>query len=546
MSAREVYDGSALERDLVLGADVAIVGSGAGGGVAAEILSLAGLRVVLFEEGAYHTAADFDLRELTSFAKFYKDGGLRPTLDGSMGVAQGRTVGGSTTVNWTSCFRTPEPALRFWEEQLGLQGLAADDLEPWFERMEGRLSIRPWEGPNRNNEAMARGARKLGWQSGAIPRNVLNCLNLGYCGLGCPVDRKQSMLVTTIPAALDRGAALVTRVRAEKIEWRGDRATGVEGVTLDQRGVHPTAHRVRVEAPWVIVAAGAISGPGLLMRSRVPDPYERLGKRTFLQMHNYSLATMPERLDPFYGAPQSIYSDEFTWRDGVSGRAGFNLEAVGAQPIASMNFFKGLGSELEEFARELPYRHTMVAQIRDGFHEQSPGGEVRLRDDGSAVLDYPINDFIWDGVRSSYLVMAECQFAAGATKVRPASSDASSYRSWAEARSAIASLPLRAPNVFLNSTHPLGGCAMGAEARAGVVRADGRHHQLENLLVIDGSVFPTSLGVNPSLSIYALAARNASKLVASIAGPRQDSGSASNSSQNRTDNAAENAAHKEN
>ncbi|MCP3986606.1 MAG: GMC family oxidoreductase [bacterium] len=518
MSTHEIYSGAALERDLHLEADVVIVGSGAGGGVTAEILSQAGLRVVLLEEGAHRTSSDFDLRELSTFAKLYYDGGLRPTSDGAMGIVQGRTVGGSTTVNWTSCFRTPEQTLRFWREQLGLEGMTSADLEPWFERMEARLSIRPWEFPNLNNQAMANGAEKLGWRYGAIPRNVLNCLNLGYCGLGCPMDRKQSMLVTTVPAALDHGAAMATRVRVERLEWSGDRVTGVDAITLDETGVHPSGHRVRVEAPWVVVAAGAINTPGLLMRSEVPDPHRLLGKRTFLQMHNYSLAVMPDRLDPFYGAPQSIYSDEFTWRDGVAGRAGFNLEAVGAQPVASMNFFKGMGDDLEAFARALPHRHTMVAQIRDGFHSESPGGQVELRTDGSAVLDYPINDYIWDGVRSSYLVMAECQFAAGATEVRPATSDAAGYRSWAEARSAISSLPLRAPNVFLNSTHPLGGCGMGRDATRGVVRPDGRHHQLENLMVIDGSVFPTSLGVNPSLSIYALAARNAEKLVATIAG----------------------------
>jgi choline dehydrogenase-like flavoprotein len=254
------------------------------------------------------------------------------------------------------------------------------------------------------------------------------------------------------------------------------------------------------------------------MRSGVPDPHRRLGKRTFLQTHNYSLALMPDPVDPFYGAPQSVYTDHFTWRDGVTGRAGFNMEAAGAQPVVSMNQFKGLGTELADFARRLRSLHTLVSQIRDGFHAESVGGEVLLREDGSAVLDYPINEYIWDGVRSSYLAMAECQFAAGATSVQPACSDAGSYRTWPEARAGIAALPLRSPNVFLNSTHPLGGCAMGADPRTSVVDALGRHHQVSNLAVFDGSVFPTSLGVNPSLSIYALAARNATALAARIAG----------------------------
>jgi choline dehydrogenase-like flavoprotein len=207
--------------------------------------------------------------------------------------------------------------------------------------------------------------------------------------------------------------------------------------------------------------------------------------------------------------------DQFTWRDGAAGRAGFNMEAAGAQPVVSMNAWKGIGAEMADFASRLPYLHTLVSQIRDGFHPDSQGGEVRLEDD-RAVLDYPINDFIWDGVRSSYLAMAECQFAAGAESVHPACSDASAYRSWPEARTGIGALRLRSPNVYLNSTHPLGGCPMGPDPRTSVVGIDGRHHHVSNLAVIDGSILPTSLGVNPSLTIYALAARNATALAERI------------------------------
>ncbi len=450
------------------------------------------------------------------FARLYRDGGVRPTKDGAIAVVQGRTVGGSTTVNWTSSFRTPEPTLRSWHDHLGITGLDPEALAPWFEQIEQRLHIAPWETHNRNNELLARGAEKLGWRHGVIKRNVAGCANLGYCGVGCPVGAKQSMDVTAIPDALDHAAALVTRVRAERLILSGDRVTSIEGLALDQRGIRPTGRRVWVRPQWVVVAAGAINSPALLLRSRIPDPGRRIGKRTFLQTHNYSLALMPERVDPFFGVQQSVYMDQLTWRDGVAGRAGFNMEAAGAQPVVSMNFWKGIGTEMADFARRLPYLHTLVSQIRDGFHPDSRGGTIHLRDDGSGVLDYPINDYIWDGVRNSYLAMAECQFAAGAESVHPACCDAQGYRSWAEARAAITALRLRSPNVFLNSTHPLGGCAMGVDPRTSVVDTFGRHHHVTNLAVIDGSVFPTSLGVNPCLSIYALAARNATALTADI------------------------------
>ncbi|MFN8545423.1 MAG: GMC family oxidoreductase [Candidatus Binatia bacterium] len=512
MTERRIHVGSTLEHDLALEADVIVVGTGAGGAISAEVLAGAGLRVVMVEEGAYRRPEEVPLREPWSLSRLYREGGAIPTRDGALTVVQGRTVGGSTVVNWTSSFRTPEPTLRHWREHHGIEGLGADDLAPWFDAIEARLNIGPWQDHNRNNQLLAVGAERLGWSHAAINRNVRECAGHGTCGLGCPVGAKQSMDVTTIPAALDHGAELVTRVRAERLVLRDGRVVGVEAVALDERGLRPTGRRVHLRAPWVVVSAGAINSPALLLRSRVPDPSGRIGRRTFLQLHNYSLSFMPGAIAPFHGAPQSIYTNQFTWRDGVTGRAGFNMEVVGAQPVVSMSFWKGLGTEMADYARRLPRLHILVSQIRDGFHDDSQGGIVRLRRDGAGVLDYPITDYVWDGVRSSYLAMAECQFAAGAESVHPACSDARPYRSWGAARAGIGALTLRSPNVYVNSTHPLGGCAMGSDPRTSVVGADGRHHHVGNLYVIDGSVFPTSLGVNPCESIYALAARNATLL----------------------------------
>jgi len=512
VTAHELYAGNALENDLTLAGDVAIIGSGAGGGVTAEILARAGLRVVLVEEGAHWTARDFTLREVASFARFYHEGGVRSTRDRAIGVLQGRTVGGSTTVNWTSTLRTPPRTLRHWVEAWGLEGLGPEAMTPWFALMERRLHVAPWTDHNTNNALLARGAAALGWHHDPLPRNVRGCVGLGYCGLGCPIGAKQSMLVTTIPAALDRGAALVSRVRAERLERRGDRVVAVAGLALDARGVRPTGRRVRVEAPFFVLAGGAINGPALLLRSQVPDPYRTLGTRTFLQIHNYSIAATAAPVDGHRGAPQSVHSEQFLWRDGVSGRAGYHLEAVGAQPVGMMNFRTAFGRRLAEQARAFRHVHILVAQIRDGFHADSPGGTVTLGADGTPVLDYPLTSHLWEAVRSSYLTMAECQFAAGAATVTPATMAADPYRSWAEARTAIAGLRLRSPDTHLNSTHPLGGCAMGKDPRRTVVNGEGRHHQLANLAVIDGSVFPTSVGVNPGLSIYALAARQATRL----------------------------------
>jgi len=157
--------------------------------------------------------------------------------------------------------------------------------------------------------------------------------------------------------------------------------------------------------------------------------------------------------------------------------------------------------------------------MRDGFHPQSTGGQVSTRRDGSPILDYPISRYVWEGIRQSLLVMAEIQFAAGAKIVMPLHEDARPYRNWGDARRAIESLPMAVLRTRVASAHVMGGCAMGNDPRLSVTRGDGRHHQLENLWVFDGSVFPTSIGANPQLTIYGMVARNANRLAEQIRKP---------------------------
>ena len=236
----KVVDASRLERDLELEADVVIVGTGAGGGVAAETLAAAGLTVVLVEEGALRTSSDFRMRESEAYPELYQESAARKTRDKAINILQGRCVGGGTTVNWTSSFRTPETTLRYWAAKFGLAGFGVAELAPWFERIESRLSIAPWMvPPNANNATLAQGAKAIGIAAGSIRRNVLGCWNLGYCGMGCPTNAKQSMLVTTIPSALDKGATLVTRARAVEFRLERDRVVALACAAMDADGVRP-------------------------------------------------------------------------------------------------------------------------------------------------------------------------------------------------------------------------------------------------------------------------------------------------------------------
>lgn len=514
----EVLDGAAQEHDRSFEADVVIVGSGAGGGVTAEILVLSGLKVIIVEEGALKSSTDFKMREADAYAQLYQEGAARKTRDKAITILQGRSVGGSTTVNWTSSFRTPASTLAFWRTHHGLSNCSEDALAPWFALMEQRLGVADWTTPpNENNDLLRRGAAALGISSGFIRRNVRGCWNLGYCGMGCPTNAKQSMLVTTIPSALSNGAVLLTRMRAERLVLRGDQVSALRCSALASDGITPTGKTVTLHARHFVVAGGAINSPALLLRSNAPDPNYALGRRTFLHPTLISAGLFTQRVDAYAGAPQSVYSNHFLEQAPIDGPVGFMLEAPPLHPVILATTLAGFGAAHAETMREFPHIHGLLALLRDGFHPGSTGGSVTVQD-GAPVLHYPIENCLWDGARRALLAMAEIQFAAGARSVQPAHEMAGPYTSWAAAKKGIAELEYRAHITRIASAHVMGGCAMDADPARGVLDPDGRYRGLRNLSVHDGSIFPTSIGANPQLSIYAFAARMASALAQSLTG----------------------------
>jgi choline dehydrogenase-like flavoprotein len=509
----DITDASALRSPLTIEADVVIVGTGAGGGTAAETLSEAGLRVVLLEAGPLKTSTKFDMQERAAYRDLYEEGTGRGTKDGGMVILQGRAVGGSTTVNWTTSFRTPPETLRFWAERMGVSGCSVEEMAPFFAHMERRLNIHEWpEAPNANNAMLQRAAEKLGYSWAKIRRNVAGCLNLGYCGLGCPVDAKQSMLTTTIPAALDNEAKLVHHARVVRLLRRGDAVEGVEAEALTPNVRGTTGQKITIRAARTVLSGGAINTPALLLRSKAPDPQGLIGKRTFLHPTTLTMAIYDEAIDPFYGAPQSIYSDHFQWQSVDQGPVGFKLEVPPLQPAFAAGFYGAVGEELARSMDQLDHTQCMIALLRDGFHEQSRGGTVEIDDHGRPLVDYPLDDYLLEGVRRAWNVMTEMQFATGAKSVRPAHKQARHYSSWKEAKAAIAELDVAAHKATVGSAHVMGGCPMGDDETRSVTDCDGKFRHLDNLYVMDGSLFPTSIGANPQLSIYGLVYKLSTKL----------------------------------
>jgi len=478
-----------VDGPLELQADVCVIGSGAGGSVLAAGLAARGRRVVVLEAGPYATRADFSQVEGEAYPMLYQDRFTRATADGSISILQGRSVGGGTTVNWTTCFRTPERVQAFWKDRFGLEL----GLDPHFEAVEERLNIAEWPINNQNNEVLRRGCEALGWEWGRLRRNVLGCADSGYCGLGCPYDAKQAMLITTIQDLLDAGGTLVAECEVLGLDHDGRRVTSVHG--------RSKGHAVNVRADRVVVAGGAINSPCLLLANDI-DPNGLVGKNTFLHPVVAVGGIYDEVIAGWQGAPQSIGSHQFIEREGV----GFFMEVPPLQPMLASAGFLGFGPMQHEFMSQLAHVCSIISLMADGFHEAAPGGTVTLRADGRPHVDYPISEGLAQAMKAAHIAMARVHLAAGVKVASTLHAEPVVMETEADLER-LEDAPYGTLWHSIFTAHQMGGCRMAAAASEGVVTPDHRVNGFDNLFVVDGSVLPTSLGVNPSETLYGLAHR---------------------------------------
>ena len=507
-----IVRGDQIGRDHVLTPDVCVVGSGPGGAIMASRLADAGAEVVVLEEGGYHTKADFDMQEATAYPRLYQDRGNRATADLSIVILQGRAVGGGTVVNWTTSFRTPDDVLALWREKEGAE-LTPEALRPHFAEVEKRLGITKvdLDDVNPNNRALYDGCKKMGWSVDTIKRNVRECLRTGYCGMGCPIDAKQSATLTYLPDAVARGATIYANCRVRRIEWDGTRAQAVVGEILHPGTQRQTGRIVRVEPRELVLSCGALNTPALLLRSGLAQG--PVGKKTWLHPTVAMLAIYRDNIEGYYGAPQSVASHHFAHREP---HAGFFMEAAPIHPMLAGLAFPGIGAQLTGQMGMLPNVAVAIALMIDGFGEGEEGGTVSLRSDGAPKIDYPFGPRHIECFRAGMRTLAQAHLANGALRVSSLHMPAIVLRS--EKDLAALETATFGPNrcaVF--TAHQMGGCRMGADPARSVVRPDLRHHFIDNPWVADGSVFPTSLGVNPMESIYGVSSWAAQNVRAALA-----------------------------
>ncbi|MCW2699646.1 MAG: hypothetical protein JWQ45_1181 [Blastococcus sp.] len=486
--------------DLSVDCDVVVVGSGAGGASTAAELADGGLDVVVVEEGGYHPTASFSVDVPHALRTLYRDGGAQ-TAFGRPPVAfsEGRCVGGSTVVNGGMSFRTPDRVLQRWAGE-ELRAITPQAMEPYFERVERRLSVGPQDPASigRDSELFRAGAERNGWELIANTRNQLHCCGCNACLWGCPTGAKRSMLVTEVPRALSRGARLYADCRVERITRIGSRATGIVG-RFGPRDGAPGA-RLRVRASVVVAAGGAVQSPTLLRRSGFRSPSGRLGRNLTLHPNARVIGIFDEEVRGWHGVHQAYQVREFL-------DEGILLAAANLPPALVTLGLPHYGTELAELMAD--YNRMVVAGC---LVEDTTTGRVRSVPGVGPVVSYQLDDEGARRVVRGITLTAQTLLAAGARRVLLPLRGAPEVGSPRELDALLAG-PVAKSDLDLFSVHLMGTARMGEDPRRAVVSSFGEFHGATGLFVADASLFPGPVGVNPMETIVALAIRNAENLL---------------------------------
>ncbi|MCZ7582344.1 MAG: GMC family oxidoreductase [Deltaproteobacteria bacterium] len=491
-----MIDGAVIERDLNETADVVVVGTGAGGAVAAAELAEAGQSVIVLEEGGYHAGKDMTGDPLTMFRRLYRAGGLTGTVgNAAIPVPMGACVGGTTTINSGTCYRAPVSVLRDWERLFGLRGFGDGALDEHYADVEKFLGVKPVPEKNlgRAAELFRAGTEKLGYAGAPIPRNEKGCRATGVCAFGCPRDAKMATHVSYVPRAKKAGARVFTRCRAAAVLTDRGRAVGVVARFLGADG-RPTGHSLRVLANAVFVAAGAIHTPALLARSGLGGARSNVGRHLRIHPAVRVAATFNEKINGWKGVPQSYNVHHFT-EEGIFIQGQFAPPGVEA---VSMPFVGRRHKELVENYERLASFGALISDVSSG---RVVGGK-----NGEPMMWYWMRAEDVRKMRRAVAITARIFLAAGAREVYPCVRPFPILRTDAGV-AALERARLRASDFEMMAFHPMGTARMGRDPATSAVNPDGEHHAARGLYVADASLFPSSTKVNPQLTIMALSRR---------------------------------------
>ncbi len=503
MTAGAFRSGRDEKRDLAIDCDVVVVGSGAGGATVATELALSGLRVVVLEEGPRVPASLLGaMRPSESMRHVWRDGAVTAAIGlgdtPTVNVTMGRCVGGSSVLTGAVCFRIPDPVMSWWTSELGLDGYTPREMERYFDHVERAIHVEevPESMRSRSTRLFVLGAERKGFEVRPMRRNTRGCNGCGRCNFGCPHEAKMSVDVSYLPRAVAAGADVWSHCLVDRVLVKNGRAQGVTGRLLDRPDGAPGS-RVTVRAPRVVVACGAWHTPLLLMRSGLG--HERwVGHGMTLHPGFRVLARFDEPVEGWKGALQSAYSEAFE-------REGITLTGLFVPTGVLGATMPGVGVEHTRNAAKIGH----LAMFGGILHDEG-GATVRRAWGREPLVTYRMSPRDRARIPRIATVMAETFFEAGAREVflpvlglRGVDADGLRRVPWEK-------IPGR--RIECASQHPLGSARMGSSEHNSVVDGDGRVWNVRGLYLADGSILPTSLGVNPQLSIMSVATRVAWKM----------------------------------
>jgi long-chain-alcohol oxidase len=491
-----------IDRDTTLDCDVVVVGSGAGGGVAAGVLAAAGRDVVVLEKGPNPSSRDLTQVEGDMLSELYLDRGMLMTQSGSMPILAGSCVGGGTAINWTTSFAPPDTIRAEWDRRSGLGLFTSARFGASVDRVVARANVgTTWTTPGRRDELLERGLTALGWDVHPIPRNVTGCregLECGYCGYGCRYGAKNSTDRTYLADATAAGARLIPRCDVARVIVEQGRAVGVEG---SARGADGRMYRVTVRAHVVIAAAGSIATPALLLRSGLKNPH--IGRNLHLHPVSAVIGVFPDRVDPWSGSLQTRYTSRIADMDGQGYGARFETGPLHfALPASAVGWESA--RQLREDVARLGYTSVVGILLRD-----RDTGRVAVSRQGRARVHYELSRYDVQHMRRAIRAGAEVLAAAGATELitlqTPPVRARPGQSGWLDDMMARAdAVGYRKCRMSYISFHQMASASIGRDPAHGAVGEAGEAFEVRGLYVADGSACPTSTGVNPMITIMAI------------------------------------------
>ncbi len=484
--------------------DVCVIGAGSGGSVMAWEMARAGLTVVVLEDGGYHRGADYNQREADMFGENYVARNARATKDMAIAVMQGRGVGGGSTINVCDCVRIHDEVLAHWAEKYGVIDMTPEIMRPYFEKVEGLLSVNRIKEAqiNTNNSLIRKGSDALGYAGEKFNNNRVGCVGCGYCLIGCAYDAKQAGHTVYVPQAVEAGADVYTYARAESITVQDGRAVTVTGALMNRKTNQPKA-AITIQAKVVMLGANTINTAQILLNSKIANSSGQIGKNLSLQPQSAVFGMFDEVVKGYRGIPQAYAVTQFEEASPEAGLSGFRIEGIFGSPGIAAAQLPGFGMFTKQLMTSYPHFTGVLVLVPD-----QPSGEVTVNKYGRPVITYTFADDYKRRLMAGIKEAAKIFFAAGAAKVMLAYTEPTILEAASEV-DVIDRKGIEPASISLISAHQYGTCRMGEDPKTSVVNSYGRSHDVANLFIVDASTNPTSSSTHNMIPIMAMAHRTA-------------------------------------